>query len=90
MPYVLGFLDSPSASDKTISDMKQAYWTNFAKTGNPNAANLPKWPRISGKRPATLVIDDDTRAQIGFREQQLRWFYNKWANDVGVAADRIL
>jgi carboxylesterase type B len=22
----------------------QEFWTNFAKTGNPNGANMPVWP----------------------------------------------
>jgi para-nitrobenzyl esterase len=29
--------------DHRISEIMQSYWTNFAKTGNPNGATLPGW-----------------------------------------------
>ncbi|MBV8810522.1 MAG: carboxylesterase family protein [Acidobacteriaceae bacterium] len=30
--------------DEKLSDQMSTYWTNFAKTGNPNATGLPDWP----------------------------------------------
>ena len=47
--YVFGTLDSrPGAKwrpeDRKLSNEMGEYWTNFARTGNPNGDSLPNWP----------------------------------------------
>jgi para-nitrobenzyl esterase len=46
--FVFETLDSKklpwSDSDRKLSDQISSYWTNFAKSGNPNGAGLPEWP----------------------------------------------
>jgi para-nitrobenzyl esterase len=51
--YVFGTLDSRPGmairpEDRALSDLMQQYWTNFARTGNPNGdpanSTLPPWP----------------------------------------------
>jgi len=32
-----------SPDDKKFGEVMRAYWTQFAKTGDPNTANLPRW-----------------------------------------------
>jgi para-nitrobenzyl esterase len=33
-----------SHDDEKLGEIMRAYWTQFAKTGSPNAAGLPDWP----------------------------------------------
>src|SRR5262249_29882696 len=35
---------SPSPAEELLSQRMNAYWANFAKTGNPNGPGLPAWP----------------------------------------------
>lgn len=44
-------------ADRAAAQAANAYWANFAKTGNPNGPGLPKWPAYSAK---TDVLMDFT------------------------------
>jgi para-nitrobenzyl esterase len=59
--YVFKHLDASNPqttkSDLEISDAMAAYWTNFAKYGNPNGSGLPDWPSFSDKNPVVMYFD---------------------------------
>jgi para-nitrobenzyl esterase len=44
--------------DTQISNSMQRYWTNFAKAGDPNGANLPRWPKFDVTARAYMQFTD--------------------------------
>jgi para-nitrobenzyl esterase len=75
LPYVFGnllpagFVGGPfGPQDRKISDEMQLYWTQFAKTGNPNGNGLPMWEKYdSVTRPHIEFTDDGPVAKEGLR-----------------------
>jgi para-nitrobenzyl esterase len=70
--YVFGTLDRGFAAtntgsvsvqfnniDQRLADAMQRYFTNFAKTGNPNDGVLPKWPTFNQNTGAYLKFADN-------------------------------
>jgi para-nitrobenzyl esterase len=81
--YAMGNLDSNKVyawtpDDYKVSRVMQEYFANFIKTGNPNGARLPNWPKFeAGQR---MIIDVNTRAEaekVRVRYQFLDQFYIK-------------
>ena len=46
---------------KALSKIIQGYWINFAKTGNPNQAGLPEWPKFDPADQKVQVLDTSVR-----------------------------
>jgi para-nitrobenzyl esterase len=54
IPYVFQTVDQrysglASDEDRHVARQMQAYWVNFARSGDPNGDGLPRWPRYSTK-----------------------------------------
>ena len=70
VPYVFGTIDGEGygAADHAMSEVIQKYWTNFAKTGNPNGPGLPTWPSFDSTSRAYLAFTNDgVAARNGLR-----------------------
>jgi para-nitrobenzyl esterase len=60
--------------DRAVSEQVSSYWTNFARTGNPNGPGLPFWPDYRGAdgdpvmhlSPASQAEPDRHRARAAF------------------------
>jgi para-nitrobenzyl esterase len=66
LEYVFGTLDTRRGStwrpeDRKLSEETIEYWTNFARTGDPNSAGLPAWPRYD-KTGEVMHLDADSKA----------------------------
>jgi len=69
LPYVFGHLDQQPAmpwraEDRAISDAMVGYWTNFAKTGDPNGPGLPAWPKFSDADPKAMIFHGAPQAGL--------------------------
>jgi para-nitrobenzyl esterase len=48
--------------DQDLSELMGSYWTNFAKTGDPNAEGLPHWPTYGPTEYEVMHLNADSKA----------------------------
>ncbi|MGD0131282.1 MAG: carboxylesterase family protein [Bryobacteraceae bacterium] len=49
-------------SDRTVSDQISSYWANFAKTGDPTATGLTRWPAFTAASAQVMNLNDPSKA----------------------------
>ncbi|WP_158257961.1 carboxylesterase/lipase family protein [Sphingopyxis lindanitolerans] len=80
VPYIFGTLpgksrvtpaDAVTDDDRAVAALMTAYWTNFAKRGNPNAEGLPALARRVVGDNGMNILDANPRVDPHFMEQSM-------------------
>ena len=76
LPYVFGFFPKEGniagkfgEVDFQLAELMESYWTNFARSGDPNSEGLPKWPEFDGDQAyIQFKQDGSVGASTGLRK----------------------
>ena len=81
--YIFGNLElfgaKPTDADREFSDTMASIWTQFAKTGNPNGENLPRWTPYSSSQENYLELGPIIQLQGEHRIQQMDLIEEAWS-----------
>jgi para-nitrobenzyl esterase len=91
--YVFGTLDSrPEAvwrpEDRKLSDQIGAYWTNFARTGNPNGPGLPDWPIYKPEQWQVMHLDATSEAKPDTQRDRYLFLDSIWGKKASGASPK--
>jgi para-nitrobenzyl esterase len=78
---------TPSPEDLEVARLAQSYWVNFARTGDPNGAGLPTWPRHDPAQDLIFDFRPDGTAGAGPDPRKARLDVTQLATESGKRSD---
>jgi para-nitrobenzyl esterase len=63
--------------DQQLSELISSYWTNFAKTGNPNGPGLPRWPEYNSRDGYPVMRLDATSSAAPDKQRERYEFLDR-------------
>lgn len=57
-------------ADRRLTDQMVAYWTNFARTGDPNGNGLPAWPASTAGQDVWMQLDASPKPVEGLKARE--------------------
>jgi para-nitrobenzyl esterase len=83
----VGWGGAPTPEDQAVARMAQGYWVNFARTGDPNGAGLPTWPRHDPAKDLIFDFRPDGTAGAGPDPRKARLDVTQLATESGKRSD---
>ena len=68
---------------KRLTDTMAAYWTNFAKYGDPNSDAIPEWPAYDTKTKRWMILDNEISVEADVRKEKLDAIENTYLGIMG-------
>jgi para-nitrobenzyl esterase len=78
--FVFGNRNFTDPNDIPLNNLMMTYWTNFAKTFDPNGPGLPQWPVYDPGNPQAMILNTTSAAKPLPNLDQLKAFdaYYAW------------
>ena len=83
--YVFGTSPALSEEQQKVSDLIQNFWTNLAKTGDPNATSLLSWPKFSESMDTRVNFSVMPSTVQNFRSDECKFWRQQY--DLRFAAE---
>ena len=80
LAYIFGTLtqkEGYDTTDRQLAAAMMAYWTNFAKTGNPNGSGLPNWPAYAKQSERILNLGEQIQVIEHPYIKECNWLYQQ-------------
>lgn len=85
VPYLFKVAGRPNPdfaepAERKMEEVMLGYWVRFARTGNPNGAKLPQWPRWTADgRGATQILDVAPHPVEALMGQHMKFHLGRYA-----------